>query len=299
VDPDMVRGMPFWNTPWFTGLPKTQDILRDAVARAAAGETVRAEMQQYTAGNHLRTVDLSIKPLLDDDGAVSMLIPEGRDVTERKQAEERLRASLAEKEVLLQEVHHRVKNNLQIVSSLLHLQEPEDGEALPLFRESQARIRTMALVHEELYRSSDLGRIELTGYARKLIQGLHSLFGAERVQCSVTGSGDILVSMDQAVPLGLLLNELVVNAMTHAFPDGRTGSITVDLALDDGHVTLTVSDDGAGLPGGLDTDAGGGLGLQLVRGLADQLSGDLEATSGQGTRFLLRFPLAGHGEHAP
>ena len=299
VDLCQVRGLALWDAPWFTDLPGTQDDVRSAVARAAKGETVRTELFQNTAGDGLRTVDLSIKPLLDEDGRVAMLIPEGRDITERKQVEERLRASLAEKEVLLQEVHHRVKNNLQIVSSLLHLQEPEGGETLPLFRESQARIRTMALVHEELYRSKDLGRIELTGYARKLVQGLHSLFGAEQVRCTVSGSGDILVSMDQAVPLGLMLNELAVNAMTHAFPDGREGHLLVDLAMDDGHVLLTVDDDGVGLPDDLDAATAASLGLQLVQSLADQLGGSLDIASEGGARFRVRFPLARPEADAP
>ena len=164
---------------------------------------------------------------------VSMLQVVVQDITDRKEAEEAIHSSLAEKEVLLKEIHHRVKNNLQIISSLLHLQSEkvEDGESLKAFHDSQHRIRTMALIHEELYMSADLARIDFVGYIRRLTEHLFESFGvgAERIDLTIE-IDDVLLPIDKAIPLGLIVNELVSNSLKYAFPDDRNGSIRIELS---------------------------------------------------------------------
>ena len=178
------------------------------------------------------------------------------DITERKRAEERIKASLREKEVLLKEIHHRVKNNLQVISSLVSLQ--ADGLADPtlrdLFQDVRDRVRSMALVHEKLYQSANLARVEFADYARSLLA--LPLAGPRRRRGRVRLTLDlepVSLSVETAVPCGLILNELVSNALKHAFPGGRGGEVAVALhAGPDGRVRLRVRDNGVGLPAGLD-----------------------------------------------
>ncbi|MFH1571064.1 MAG: PAS domain S-box protein [Gemmatimonadota bacterium] len=214
-----------------------------------------------------------------------------QDITERKEAEEQIRTSLAEKEVLLKEIHHRVKNNLQIVSSLLHLQSAnlEDEALLRAFDDSQHRIRTMALIHEELYQSGDLARIDFVGYVRRLTDNLFESFGvdAERIALSVAVD-NVLLTIDKAIPLGLVVNELVSNSLKYAFPGSRRGQIRIALAAAaDGSFALTVGDDGVGLPAAIDVETADSLGLRLVTSLASQLKARVEVDRAAGTTFRL------------
>jgi two-component system, sensor histidine kinase PdtaS len=216
-----------------------------------------------------------------------------RYITERKRADEALRASLAEKTALLKEVHHRVKNNLQIVISLLNLQagQTQDRQALDTLMDTQNRVRSMALLHETLYRSGDLARINLTGYVDDLCAHLLRSFGSEaaRIQLETRVTG-VDLNLDQAVPCGLIINELVSNALKHAFPAGRTGQITVALAADaNQQVTMRIADNGVGFPPGLDLSQTRTLGLQLVGNLAQQLGGTAEFDRGPGTACRVTF----------
>ncbi len=217
------------------------------------------------------------------------------NITERKLIEEQIKASLEEKQVLLQEIHHRVKNNLQIVSSLLSLQSAtvQSPEILQAFLDSQHRIRSMALIHEKLYRSENLAQIDLVDYARDLTAYLQQAHRAtERGIGLNIQADDILVKIDTAVPCGLILNELVSNALKHGFPEGRTGQIDIELKQKNQHVCLVVTDNGIGLPANFDLDRTTTLGLQLVRTLVNQLSGTLEQNSNHGTQFSITFSLA-------
>ena len=158
-----------------------------------------------------------------------------QDVTERKDAEERINASLEEKEVLLKEIHHRVKNNLQIISSLLHLQSEkvEDTTFLKAFDDSQHRIRSMALIHEELYESADLARIDFVGYVRRLTNHLFESFGIDQQRISLAIEIDgVLLTIDKAIPLGLIINELVSNSLKYGFGDSRKGRILMGVGSD-------------------------------------------------------------------
>jgi len=209
-------------------------------------------------------------------------------------AEEENRNALKEKEALLQEIHHRVKNNLQVISSLLHLQirEIKDPQSLAVFRESQLRIQSMALIHEKLYESDSLARIDLAEYLRDLVQLLFSTYARDpsqvRLELDLT---PVFVSIDAGIPLGLIANELISNSLKFAFPGGRSGVIRVESkALPDHEFQLRVADDGVGFPDGLVVEQAPSLGLRLVRMLTGQLDGEgCWEKADVGTSFRLRF----------
>jgi PAS domain S-box-containing protein len=216
-----------------------------------------------------------------------------RDITERRREEEKIRASLREKEILLKEIHHRVKNNLQIISSLLNLQSAHirDPRALEVFKEGQGRVRSMALIHEKLYQSADLARVDFSEYIRNLAAYLFRSYevNAGAVTLNVEAE-DVLLGVDTAIPCGLIINELVSNSLKHAFPGATRGAINITLRPDGGErLTLCVSDDGVGLPEGFDLLDTPSLGLQLVNTLARQLGGEVEVGDGAGARFSITF----------
>ncbi|MDZ7270913.1 MAG: PAS domain-containing protein [candidate division KSB1 bacterium] len=248
-------------------------------------------------------------PVLDRDfHLVDRVIrwPDGRsvrfemaiDVTERNRAMEKLTASLKEKEVLLKEIHHRVKNNMQVISSMLRLQAGyiQDPQALELFQESQNRVKSMALIHEKLYQSQDLARIDFADYLRNLTSHLfRSYSGRPDVTLNVE-VGDVHLSVETGIPCGLIVNELVSNALKHAFPGGRSGQITVSLQRNNGTYVLSVKDDGVGFPKDVDFRNTPSLGLQLVNTLTTQLEGSVELISnGVGTEFRIQFPAEERG----
>lgn len=217
-----------------------------------------------------------------------------QEVQERKRAEEEIKLSLKEKEVLLKEIHHRVKNNLQIITSLLNLQSAQikDPEALLMFRESQARVRSMALIHEKLYQSKDLARIDFAGYVRELMVYLFRSYtvSPDQIQTELDTS-DIYLGIDTAIPCGLIISELVTNSMKYAFPGGKRGKIYVGLhPLEDGNLELKVVDNGVGLPDDFDWRESDSLGLQLVSTLTAQLHGKMHVSGRDGACFTLTFP---------
>jgi PAS domain S-box-containing protein len=222
------------------------------------------------------------------DGVVS-------DITERKRANEELRATLREKEAMLKEIHHRVKNNLQIISSLLSLQveRVRDDATLLALRESQNRVRSMALVHETLYQSGNLGRIDLSEYVSALCRHLFRSHGIDGSVIHLSLNVDhASIDLEQAIPFGLIINELVSNSLKYAFPDGRSGRIQVDFKIvPDGYHMLNISDDGVGLPEEFDLRQRQSLGLHLVQDLINQLSGCLTILRAPSTEFRIKFPL--------
>nr|WP_281357471.1 PAS domain S-box protein [Brasilonema bromeliae] len=418
---DEAVGRPFWETRWWTVSPETQSRLREAIARAAQGELVRYEADVRGAGDRVITIDFSIKPVFDDAGRVVLLIPEGRDVTDRKRAEAALReseeqfrtafdaapigmaivapdgrwlrvnealrelvgyseeellrttfqtlthpddletdlslvrdviagrrrtyqlekryfrkdgrivdvllsvglvrddngapvhfisqikdvteqkraerqtrASLKEKELLLKEIHHRVKNNLQIVSTLLDLQSEyiDDPRALAMFQECRGRVRSMALIHERLYRSHDLARVDFAEYVRRLADDLYHAYKLSDDEVRLELDVEVPpLPIDVAIPCGLLLNELMSNCFKHAFPDSMEGRVRVSLRPDGPDaIVLVVADDGVGLPPDFDFRAATSFGLQLVNTLAEQLGAEIDSPRGDGARFVVRFP---------
>jgi two-component system, sensor histidine kinase PdtaS len=231
---------------------------------------------------------------LIETGAGARVLSAIVDITERKQREERIRSALREKDILLGEVLHRVKNNLQVIDSLLDLQSAKtsDPAALELLRESQNRVRSMAQIHQSLYQSKDFGRVDFGNFLENLVPALLSSYGIgpERIAVAINSS-HVLLPIDAAIPCGLAVNELISNALKHAFPASREGEIRIDLDREDaGQVVLTVSDNGVGLPDALGMEQPATLGLQLVSLLADQLGGNLSVQKAKPTRFTLRFP---------
>ncbi|THB71939.1 MAG: PAS domain-containing protein [Desulfovibrio sp.] len=218
------------------------------------------------------------------------------DVTERIQAQEQINNSLAEKEVLLKEIHHRVKNNLQIISSLLYLQSEyvRDPNALDLFMESRNRIHAMAMVHEELYRSPDLARVDLKEYLLKLVPKLAGSYSQAQVESQVEAES-VKITVEQAVPCGLIVSELVTNAVKHAFTGIENSKVTVRLFQRDDKVFIEVQDNGTGLPPGFDLYTSESLGLQLVVNLTKQLKGELASVGDRGALFTVSFPVQGVG----
>jgi two-component sensor histidine kinase len=219
-----------------------------------------------------------------------------QEIAERARAEEQITASLREKEVLLKEIHHRVKNNLQIISSLLSLQAArvEDSQAQGVFQESQDRIRSMALVHEKLYQTQDLARINFGEYIHNLSAYLAQAHSASaRAVALRVRADDVFLAIDTAIPCGLMLNELISNALKHAFPAGGPGQIHVELSAGRDHrYTLRVSDDGVGMPPGLDLSATDSLGFQLINALVQQLDAAIELDGDGGTEFNITFSAA-------
>ncbi len=217
------------------------------------------------------------------------------DITERKKAEEQIRTSLVEKEILLREVHHRVKNNFQVITSLLNLQAAQINNPafLGMFQDSQNRIRAMSIIHEKLYQSSDLAQIDFKGYIDNLIRELQTMYiSSSRMAEIQIDAEEVYLGVDQAVPCGLILNELVTNSFKHAFPPDckRRAVIRISLhAHEDGRIELSISDNGKGLPAEINLQDPATLGLTLAFLLASQLKGELTAGNGQGTSFILRF----------
>ncbi|HEY9647453.1 MAG TPA: histidine kinase dimerization/phosphoacceptor domain -containing protein, partial [Chroococcidiopsis sp.] len=220
-----------------------------------------------------------------------------QEVSDRSRAEDQLRQSLAEREVLLKEIHHRVKNNLQIISGLLQLQAQSvnDPEIIHTLKESQYRIESMSLIHKKLYASSDFGEIDLADYIPSLASNLLSSYQItpDRITLQME-IVPVLLNIDQAIPCGLIVNELVSNALKYAFPGDRTGQIQIHLSNSaNGQIELTIKDNGIGLPETVDWEYAQSLGLSLVHDLAvEQLEGSLSVERSNGTTFKIRFSQA-------
>lgn len=278
--------------------------LADLDAGAAAATDIVAQLQQFAGQGggrfefrHRRKDANSI----DVEISVQYRTPEGgrfvcflRDITDRKLAQAAVAASLHEKETLLKEIHHRVKNNLQIISSLLRLQggQIDNPIAKAALRDMQSRVRSMALIHEHLYRSENLAQVDMVAYLKSLCQhafrALVTDQGAIRLHLDMA---TLRLGIDQAIPCGLLANELVSNALKHAFPDGRSGELRVELQPVPGGSAwrLCVTDNGIGLPAAFDLKTIRSLGLQLVPDLVNQIRGRLEIGPGPGASFAVTF----------
>ncbi|MCX6139210.1 MAG: PAS domain S-box protein [Ignavibacteriales bacterium] len=249
------------------------------------------------------TIDLEISSsLIETAEGGKMCLGIFRDITERNKTEKLLRMSLQEKSILLKEIHHRVKNNMQVISSLLNLQEKRiaDEGLRELFKESQFRIRSMALVHEKLYQSDSLAQIDFGEYLDSLAAKLFRSFGGHRVVWRREGS-NIRLGADTAIPCGLIVNELITNAMKHAFPDNKEGVVTATMRLlPENRCELIVTDNGIGMPADLNIKESTSLGMQLIESLVEQLGGTVIVSAENGTRVTIVFPVenveAGLGE---
>jgi PAS domain S-box-containing protein len=285
---DELQGLPF------TELLAPEDLALhlDRFQRALSGEAIppHSELELIRKDGGRVPIELSMANLVLD-GRIVGRVGVARDITERRRADAQIKASLQEKEVLLRELHHRVKNNLQIISSLLNLQSRyiKDPHAIQLFRESQNRVRSMALIHEYLYQSADMSRIDFAEYAKNLATQLFRSYGVNTKSITLRIDADnIFLDVNTAVPCGLIINELVSNSLKHAFPDGKDGEIAIEVRrAPEDKIHLIIGDNGIGLSPEVDAAATPTLGLKLVTALIDQLSATLTVDHGGGTRFCM------------
>lgn len=235
-------------------------------------------------------------PIRDEKGRIIRWFGTNTDITERLLAEEQIKKSLSEKEILLQEVHHRVKNNMQVIISLMNLQvsKIKNKNLKSQFQEATSRVTAMALIHDILYRSDSLGEINLKDYFQSLTRSLMGMYSAGGVTIHIS-TESIHLDMDRAIPCGLIINELVSNALKYAFP-GRTGQIRIEATIEPPDtLVLTILDNGIGLPPHVEVGKTDTLGLKLVLGLTEnQLGGKLEVNRSHGTLYRIKFPLTLH-----
>jgi hypothetical protein len=267
-------------------LARVQDIYTHA-------ERESFDMLEFTDG---RVFERYSKPQKIDRAVVGR-VWSFRDITDRKHAEDGLVAALDEKEVLLREIHHRVKNNLQLISGLLDMtrMRTEDGATNSILTDMMMKIQTMAQIHTRLYESKQFDRINVGNQIRDQIAALSNLYSHKdrEITCDVQFP-DIYLTVDQAIPLALVINEILSNAYKHAFRGRKRGSITISLGQNDGNIRAAVRDDGIGIPGEIDTSRTTSLGLKLVRNLVQhQLKGSLTINRSNGSEVIVEFPLMG------
>jgi two-component sensor histidine kinase len=229
------------------------------------------------------------------DAAIIGRVQSYRDVTDRRRAEEKVLASLQEKEILIREIHHRVKNNLQIISGLLDMtrMRTKDTATSEILTDMMLKIKTMAQIHTRLYESRQVDRIDMGGQIRDQVKDLSNIYGRSgpEIACQVT-AGDISLPVDLAIPCALVVNEALSNAFKHAFRGRSMGTILVSASQDDGRIHICIRDDGIGIPKNVDIDRATSLGLKLIRNLVQQLRGTLKIEStNAGTKVDVEFPF--------
>ena len=276
--------------------PEDRQLIATALGEALQQhKPYQIEFRMIRPDGSVRWTATKGRAIFDPRGEPVRMLGVDVDITERKQAENAIRVALLERETLLKEVHHRVKNNLQVISSLLHLQSQHapDPASVELLRECQQRVRSMALVHECLYQSSDFAQVDFKDYIESLA---NYLFRSYRVRaeliCLEVDVHGIRLPIDAAVPCGLLVNELISNCLKHAFQHRDNGRIRVQLApVAEGEALLFVSDDGVGLPSSVDPETAETFGMQLIAALAKQLHGRLQIIRQGGTAVRMTFPV--------
>lgn len=270
--------------------PDDMDELELSMQRALAGDLEPSEFRIFDKNGDIKYVRTSSRPFVSK-GRVMGLRGVLVDITQRKTDEEAIKKSLQEKEVLLREIHHRVKNNLQIISSLLHLQElsVEEEEIVGLLKESEGRVKSMAMIHEKLYQSPSFTHINFKEYLLKLLSDIFYSYGIPPTGTikSDLKIDDLNINIDTAIPLGLIINELVTNSVKYAFPEGK-GNIKIEFKSLPGRMVLIIADNGIGLPKDADPESET-LGLKLVHTLVKQLDGKLEINVNDGTEFIITF----------
>lgn len=275
-------------------LIKETDVenFRKLFSNVVKGQTVKPFQLEITSNKGVnRWVESKLVPLKSGEKVYEVMII-ATDITERKLATDKLKTSIKEKEILIQEIHHRVKNNMQIISSLLNLQSRyvEDEEATDVLKESQHRVKSMAMIHEKLYQSEDLTHINFVDYIQSLVSNLFYSYDVDNTKIKPRLEiEDINLNMETAVPCGLIISELVSNSLKYAFQNDMGGEIFVSLRSVDDYYELIVRDNGVGLPEDIDFNTLDSLGLLLVNSLTEQLDGEIEINRTDGTEFKIKF----------
>ena len=263
----------------------------DITSRRLAYATIENRQANRTTGD-VHTMIWTSKFNYGQNGEVTGVNSIAHDITGRKRSEDKIKKALVEKETLLREIHHRVKNNMQVITSLLNLQARKirDPQFRKAFEESEQRIKTMALVHERLYQKEDLSGINFSGYIHSLIRELKTLYRIdERKVVTKITVADVVLDIDSAIPCGLIINELITNCFKYAFPENRSGEVIINFTRKDNTYNLTIRDNGVGLPAGFDYRQTVTLGMQLVRVLTKQLLGTLYIRTDGGTEAVITF----------
>ncbi len=288
-----------WDPEDVVGHPVT-DFYRDPSSRDIFANTLKEkgvindyELQLLAKDKKVIEVSVSSHNVFDDQGQALGVEGVLRDITTRKQADEQIKASLREKEVMLREIHHRVKNNMQIILSLLRIQSRtiKDRRTREMFKQSQNRIRSMALIHEALYKSKDLAMIDIADYISRMTTHLLSIYKKDLGEIEIKQKAEgVFLDINRAIPCGLIISELVSNCLKHAFTGKKEGQITIRMATDKKGINrLVVKDNGTGLPEGLAYREAETLGLQLVTDLVQQINGSIELKKTHGTEFIVKF----------
>ena len=273
--------------------PEDEYLLEESMRRVLQGESTSTEYRIFRPDGTIRWLCDRAFPIYDESGKVYRIAGICEDISDRKFTEARIQAALREKEVLLKEIHHRVKNNMQVVSSLLQLQAQyiEDEPTLALFEESQTRIHSMALIHEQLYQSENLDRVDLPLYVENLVANLYQSFGCSNTSIQFNLNIDpIYLNIETAIPCGLIINELVSNSLKYAFTQSSGGEININFhQITSQQFHLSIQDNGSGFPAGFDVENTETLGVRLVRMLTHQLEGTLVIDSQCGTCYDITF----------
>ncbi|MFT4771082.1 MAG: PAS domain S-box-containing protein [Cryomorphaceae bacterium] len=259
---------------------------------AFIGEKQQFEGRIFGRDGTKMWMETFFSPIYGEDNKIKEISCMSYNVTDKKIIEQKMQESINEKEILLQEVHHRVKNNLQVISSILNLQSSyvKDENSLSILRESQNRIKSMSFIHESLYQTKDFSGIEFGGYILSLANNLVHSYSLEVGLVKLTTEfDDMHLSLDQAIPCGLIANELISNSLKYAFDKGQHGELFISAKHKDSKVTLIISDNGKGLPEGFDYENSDSLGLQLVYTLKDQLDASIQVFTKKGTKYLITF----------
>ncbi|MEG5082523.1 PAS domain S-box protein [Microcoleus sp. AT8-B4] len=273
--------------------PEDKILLEEAMGRVLQGESTNTEYRIFLPEGTIRWVCDRAFPIYDESGKIYRIAGICEDISDRKLTDARIQAALREKEVLLKEIHHRVKNNMQVISSLLQLQAQyiEDEATLTLFEESQTRIHSMALIHEQLYQSEHLDRIALSPYVENLVANLYQSFGCGNTSIKFNLKVDpIYLNIETAIPCGLIINELVSNSLKYAFISSLAGEIYINFhEINNSQFHLTIQDNGRGFSANFDLENTETLGLRLVKMLAYQLEASIAIDSQRGTCYSLIF----------
>lgn len=272
--------------------PEVTDELKEVHQRCLHGAVEHGEGKFIRMKGNVQWIKWEVQPWYLPSDDIGGIIIFSEDITRQKQIENSLKESLYEKEVLLKEIHHRVKNNLQIISSLLNLQETyvkENLTAINVLQESQNRVLSMAIIHEMLCQSKNLSQINFTHYIKNLVSTLFSSYGTGSNISTTINVENIYLNIETAVPCGLIISELVSNSLKYAFPH-KKGRITISLKAHDKKYELIIGDDGIGFPEELDfKNIGSSLGLKLVNSLVNQLDGTIKLDRNQGTKYTIQF----------
>ena len=275
-----------------SALSENKNAIEKAIERAFLGNHSQIIFSVIDINNQKEWYEVIFNPVYFESGKVSEISCLAFEITERKETEDKLRDTIKEKEVLLKEVHHRVKNNLQVISSILSLQASyvNDVKTLEILKESQDRIKTMSFVHESLYQNSDFSSIKLGDYVSTLAQNLIYSYKSDEFSIKLdTKFDEIFLNLYQAIPCGLIVNELVSNALKHAFKKVKKGKLSIHIHKEANSIYINICDNGVGMPDNISIENIETLGFQLVHALVDQLDGTINVNNKNGTEYLIKF----------